>query len=166
MKTGLVLVTCLILTFLTACRQAPVPTPTATSTAIPTNTPAPTAIPTKPSTATPTPTTVNATGTWSGPYNSSAFGAQSVTLILQQNGTSLTGTYSSTTGALGSISGTVSGNTANVTITITTQGCSGSVDGTGIIDVPQAGSATMNFQYSGSSTCGGQENGTGNLTRK
>ncbi|HLE92317.1 MAG TPA: hypothetical protein VI753_14290 [Anaerolineales bacterium] len=56
MKTRLILVICLILTFLTACGQVSIPTPTATPTAIPTNTPAPTATPTPTSTPTPIPT--------------------------------------------------------------------------------------------------------------
>ncbi len=111
------------------------------------------------------PPSVDSTGTWSGPYNSSIFGAESLTLNLQQNGSTVTGTYSSTTGALGTIAGTVSDNTANITITITTQGCSGSFDGTGIIDT-QTDPDTMSFQYNGSSTCGGQESGTGNLTKQ
>lgn len=53
MKTRFLLLTCLILTFLTAC-QSLIPAPTATSTAIPTNTPTPTATPTPTLTFTPT----------------------------------------------------------------------------------------------------------------
>ena len=58
MKTRLILATCLILTFLTAC-QSLIPTPTAT----PTNTPTPTATltPTLTSTITPTPTPIGST---------------------------------------------------------------------------------------------------------
>lgn len=114
------------------------------------------------------PPSVDATGTWSGPYNSSVFGARTMTVNLQQSGASLTGTYSSTTGGLGSISGSVSGNTASLTITVTTPGCSGSFNGTGIVTVPQVGAPTMSFSYNGASNaaCGGQESGTGNLTKQ
>ncbi len=108
---------------------------------------------------------VNATGTWHGSYNSTVFGTQTMTLNIQQNGAALTGTYSSSTGATGTISGTVSDNTASFTITVTTSGCSGNFDGTGIIDT-QANPNTMSFQYNGSSTCGGNESGTGNLTKQ
>jgi len=101
-------------------------------------------------------------GTWSGSYNSSRFGAQTMTLNLQQNGGSVTGTYSSSTGALGTVSGSVSGNTATVTITVTTPGCSGTFSGTSILN----SSTTMSVSYTGSSTCGGQESGTGNLTKQ
>lgn len=115
--------------------------------------------------ATPPSASVNATGTWHGSYNSTVFGAQTMTLNIQQNGSALTGTYSSSTGATGTISGSVSGNTASVTITVTTPGCGGHFDGTGIIDT-QTNPDTMSFQYNGSSTCGGNESGTGNLTKQ
>ena len=109
---------------------------------------------------------VNATGTWHGSYNSSISGAHTMTLNLQQNSASVTGTYSSSAGAHGSVSGSVSGDTARVTITITTPDCSGRFSGTGIIATPQSGPDTMSFSYSGSSTCGGQESGMGNLTKQ
>lgn len=117
------------------------------------------------STPSPTPS-VNATGNWHGSYNSSISGVQTMRLNLQQNSASVTGTYSSSTGALGSVSGSVSEDIARVTITVTTPGCSGSFGGTGIIATPQSGTATMIFSYSGSSTCGGQESGTGYLTKQ
>jgi len=116
--------------------------------------------------APPPPPSVNATGTWFGSYNSSVFGAQNMTVNIQQNGAVLTGTYSLSTGGLGSVSGTVSGDTASFTIPVTTPGCSGSFSGTLIIATPQSGPATMSFSYSGSSTCDGQESGTGNLTKQ
>ena len=109
------------------------------------------------STATP----VNATGAWSGPYNSSVFGAQTVTLNIMQTGSTVSGTYSSSTGGLGSISGSMDGDTAKVIIAVTTPGCSGSFNTTCIVTGNQ-----MSFGYSGSSTCGGNESGTGNLTKQ
>ena len=112
-----------------------------------------------------TPASVNATGTWFGSYNSTVFGAQTMALVLLRDGDGLTGTYYSSTGATGSISGSVSGNTASLKITLTTPGCGGNFDATGIIDI-QPEPNTMSFQYNGSSTCGGNESGTGNLTKQ
>ena len=112
-----------------------------------------------------TPASVNATGTWFGSYNSTVFGAQTMALVLLRDGDGLTGTYYSSTGATGSISGSVSGNIASLKITLTTPGCGGSFDATGIIDI-QPDPNTMSFQYSGSSACGGIESGTGNLTKQ
>jgi len=114
----------------------------------------------------PAPPLVDVTGRWAGPYNSSVFGSQTATLVAQQVGASCTGTYSSSTGALGSVSGSVSGDTLSFTITVTTPGCSGSFTGTGIVDDPPVGNLTMSFSYSGASNaaCGGPESGTGILT--
>jgi hypothetical protein len=113
---------------------------------------------------------VNVTGTWSGPYNSSIFGAQFLTMNFQQNysfvGTIVNGTYSSSTGALGSFSGNLaSADTATFTMIVTTPGCSGSFVGIGIVDESHSPN-TMSFSYNGSSTCGGQESETGNLTKQ
>jgi hypothetical protein len=111
------------------------------------------------------PVPIDATGTWNGPYNSTVSGAQTMTLNIQQNIAVITGTYSSSTGATGSILGSVSDNTASFTIILNTQDCSGSFVGTGIIDA-RSNPNTMSYQYSGSSTCGGNESGTGNLTKQ
>jgi hypothetical protein len=107
--------------------------------------------------------TINATGTWSGPYNSSVFGNKTLSLNLIQNNATLTGTFANSSGGLGNISGTVSGNTANFTISITTPGCSGSFAGVGTV----TGNA-MTFTYNGSTNqaCGGPENGVGNLAKQ
>ena len=111
--------------------------------------------------------TVDATGTWRGTYTSSVFGARTATLSLVQSNAALTGNFSSTTGGLGSVSGSVSGNTATFTIAITTPGCSGSYGGTGTINTSVI-PATMAFTYNGAANaaCGGSESGTGNLTKQ
>jgi hypothetical protein len=115
----------------------------------------------------PAPPTVDATGTWRGPYTSTLAGSHIMTVNIKQTGATLTATYSSTAGvSLGSVTGTVSGDTINFTITVTTPGCSGSFVGDAVIDDTQPGPATMSIQYDGSSTCGGQESGTGNLTKQ
>jgi len=116
---------------------------------------------------------VNATGTWTGviPSVSQANSPlppslpTSVTISLSQSGASLSGYYSASTGAFGDIAGTISGNTANVTITLTSQSCSGTLTGTGLISKPATGSSTMALNVSGFSTCGGNENDTANLTQ-
>jgi hypothetical protein len=118
------------------------------------------------SASSPAPALVDATGTWDGPYTSSIYAVQTMTLSILQNGSGvLSGAFSSTTGAYGSVSGFVSGNTVTVTITITTKGCEGQVNGTGTINT-QANPDTMSFQYSGSTKCGGNESGNGNLTKR
>lgn len=117
-------------------------------------------------TTTTTPPAVNVTGTWRGSYNSSVFGAQTMTMNLIQTGATVAGTSSSTTGGLGSINGTVSGNTATFTETVTTPGCSGSFNGTATADFPATGSPTLAFSYNGNSNCGGAESGTGNLIKQ
>ncbi|MDA8086744.1 MAG: hypothetical protein M0Z75_08600 [Nitrospiraceae bacterium] len=108
---------------------------------------------------------VNATGTWSGQYTSTVYGAQTVTLNLMQQGNSITGTYAASTGADGQITGTVSGDTTYVNLSVTAGNCSETGAGTGIID-DQVTPNTMSFSYKGSSNCGGTESGTGNLIRQ
>ena len=106
-----------------------------------------------------------ATGAWKGSYNSTVSGTKTMTFSIQQNDNDLTGTFYSSTGAYGSISGSVSGNDVSFTMTITNPGCSGSFSGTGIINT-QNNLTTMSFQYSGSSTCGGSESVTANLEKQ
>lgn len=105
----------------------------------------------------------NVTGTWIGPYTSSNFGSQTATLNLVQTGAAITGTFSSSTGSLGNVVGPISGNTAFLTIIVTTPGCTGAFSGTGKVD-----GNTMFFSYNGAASinCGGAENGSGNLTKQ
>jgi hypothetical protein len=113
------------------------------------------------------PPSVDSTGTWKGTYTSSVVGSKTATLSLLQNNATLTGNYSNSAGGLGSVSGTVRGNTATFTISVTTPGCSGSFSGTGIINTTVT-PATMAFTYNGAAnaSCGGSENGTGNLIKQ
>lgn len=108
------------------------------------------------------PASVDATGTWKGDYSSTVFGDAFATLIIQQFGNEISGTHSSSTGSTGSLSGYVSENKAIFTMTVTTPGCSGIFSGTAIIHTEYE-PAQMNFQYDGSSTCGGKEGGSGIL---
>ena len=113
------------------------------------------------------PASVDSTGTWKGVYTSSIDGENTMTLSLLQSSSNLTGNYASTGGGLGTVSGTVSDKTASVVITVTTPGCSGSLNGTGVINT-SVNPQTMAFKYSGSTNaaCGGAESGTGTLTKQ
>jgi len=112
----------------------------------------------------PLPLSAIVAGRWLGSYTSSVSGMQSVTITLQQVGSSITGTYFSTSGGRGSISGSMSGDTISFTMTDTAPGCIGSFTGTGIVHVPSNGDLTQMFSFKGSTACGGPESGTGTLT--
>jgi hypothetical protein len=116
--------------------------------------------------ATQTVATANATGTWTGSFTSSLGGTHQVTLNLVQNGSSLSGAYSTSTGAVGTASGSVVGNMAIVTFTMTSQGCNGTFSGSAMITEPGSGPSTMACNFSGSTTCGGNETDTGTLTKQ
>ncbi|WP_136513928.1 hypothetical protein [Geomonas edaphica] len=119
------------------------------------------------------PPSVNATGVWNGvipsvnqansqvPETSSS----SVSITLNQSGASLSGNYFASTGAFGDIAGTISGNNIDVTIALTRESCSGTLTGTGVINKPVTGHATMEFHVSGFSTCGGNEDDIAYLTQ-
>lgn len=106
---------------------------------------------------------INISGTWKGQYNSSRSGKQSATITFLQNDSNLAGNFTSTSGGLGDISGKVSSESADFTITITTPGCSGQFAGTARI--VEDG---MRVTYKGSTNdaCGGAESGSGILVRQ
>ena len=118
---------------------------------------------------------VNVTGTWTGVISSVNKESSSVppapppptslTISLFQSEASLSGNYSASNGTFGDIAGNISGKTANVTITLTSQSCSGTLTGTGVISKPATGPSTMDFHVSGFSTCSGNVNYTANLTQ-
>ncbi len=110
------------------------------------------------------PPAVDVTGAWSGSYYSSVFGSQLTTMNLLQSGASVTGGYSSATGATGNVSGTVSDKSISFTMTVTTAGCSGTFHGSATI-TDNVTPNKLDFTYSGSSTCGGNESGTGSLLK-
>ena len=110
------------------------------------------------------PPSVDGTGIWTGTVTSSVSGTVTGTLNVTQTGASVTGNYITSNGAFGNVSGTVSGNTISFTITPSQAGCTGTLSGTGVVTTPSSGQPTMSFNYIGSTTCGGLETGTGNLT--
>jgi len=105
---------------------------------------------------------VNVTGTWRGPVVSSVAGSSTATLTLNQTGTTVSGTYATTGGQAGSVVGTVSGATLAFNITPTQAGCTGALSGTGNV----TNTTAMAFGYSGTTSCGGAETGTGNLVKQ
>ncbi len=56
----------------------------------------------------------------------------------------------------------MSGATLAFTITPTQAGCTGAFNGTGQV----TGTTAMSFLYSGTTSCGGPETGTGNLVKQ
>ena len=128
----------------------------------------------------PSPPSVDITGSWKGNYTSNVSSLMNVDISVQQDGSSFTGSFrgfqltrdvfgnESYSFTSGNISGNVSGYTANFDITVTTSGCGGSLSGTGIVDDSTVGAGEltrMSISFSGSTTCGGAENGKGELWR-
>lgn len=102
------------------------------------------------------------TGTWVGTlYSSLVPGGTSVVIYLVQKGNSASGTYSTGTGASGTIAGTLSGTTVTFTLTQTTPTCLGSFSGTGIVTGNQ-----ISLTYTGHDCWGTHTNGHGLVTRQ
>jgi hypothetical protein len=108
--------------------------------------------------------TINLAGTWTATFRSSLVPQANGTLTLVQSGTTLSGTYTvPTTGAGGSVSGTVSGQTAKFTLTQTgPPGCTGTFTGHAVIMSPPE---VLFYFYSGSDCLGIHTLGNGTGTR-
>ena len=103
----------------------------------------------------------NLTGTWSGTFTTSIITTPSqIALVLSQSGSSVTGTYSTQGGGVGTVSGTVSGNTFTYALQQTTAGCPGSFTGSGTVS-----GNTMSFTFSGNDCRGTHSNGQGTVTK-
>ena len=102
-------------------------------------------------------------GIWVGPYYSARLGSQTATITLTQSGGNVTGTFVSTSGDTGNITGSMSGNTLTMQIANSTAGCTGVLTSTATFHF----SATANFtDFSyGGTTCTGYDNGSGTLKR-
>lgn len=113
--------------------------------------------------------TVNLAATWAGSFRSSLAAQTSGTLTLQQAGNVLTGTYSvPSSGAGGTVSGTVLGQTARFTLTQTEPaGCPGIFSGHAVM-VPGTGAVpdVLFFFYSGADCLGMHSLGSGSGTRR
>ena len=113
----------------------------------------------------PTPNTATQTqasfaGTWNGTYKSNVVPATDVTLIFQQFGNTVTGTYLSKNGAQGVMSGTINSSGQLVAkATQTTPTCPGQFNMATTIS-----NNTLNWTFKGTD-CLGVENGTGTATQ-
>ncbi len=106
---------------------------------------------------------VNLTGTWNGSLRSSLVPQTNASLTLAQSGTTLTGTYIvPSTGAGGTVSGTVLGQTARFTLAQTMAGCTGTFTGHAVV-MPSP--EVLFFYYSGTDCLGVHTLGSGNVTR-
>ena len=107
------------------------------------------------------PPTVDVTGTWNGIYSSSLVSSAQLTLILTQNGSTVSGTYTSSVGGVGTVSGNVESNTINnFVLTLTNPTCKGSFSGTAVVK-----GDTINFDFTGSDCWGTHTNGHGTVMR-
>jgi len=109
---------------------------------------------------------LDVTGTWKGAVNSSVTGAATSTLVLAETGTNVTGSYSTTSSVTGDMVGTLNSTIFTFSLTPTMAHCTGALSGTGTITTPTTGQPTMSFTYSGTTSCGGAESGTGSLTKQ
>ncbi|HLX10383.1 MAG TPA: hypothetical protein VKY89_21220 [Thermoanaerobaculia bacterium] len=99
-------------------------------------------------------------GTWAGTYSSNLVAPTSVSLIFQQLGATVTGTYLSANGAQGVMFGTASPHQAELTAQQTTPSCPGS------FSMPvQVQGTTMTWKFVGKD-CLGDENGAGKAARQ
>ena len=111
-------------------------------------------------------TLTNITGTWYGTFsyqsciNSSCYSETiTVTFTIVQSGNTVTGTFSTSTGGTGSISGTVEGNTFNFTLS-ETHPCIATLNGTGTIS-----GNTIDYNLSGI-VCNESISGSGTVTKE
>ena len=107
---------------------------------------------------------INLTGTWNATFRSSLVPQANGTLTLAQSGTTLSGTYTiPSTGAGGSVSGTVLGQTVKFTLTQTgPPGCTGTFTGHAVVMSPPE---VLFFYYSGNDCLGMHAFGNGSGTR-
>lgn len=103
----------------------------------------------------------NFAGTWAGTYQSNEVGATRVTLIFQQRGSTVTGTYLSANGAQGVMYGTVAAgsNTLTAKAEQTTPTCPGQFE---MLAAVSGGILTWSFK---GEDCLGTEDGQGKASR-
>lgn len=106
---------------------------------------------------------VNLTGNWTGTSQSSVASQTDITFQLAQSGQTVSGTYSTTAGGDGTVSGSVSGTLFRFTLTQTTPGCTGSFTGHGIV-IPTP-TEFLQFNFAGNDCLGTHANGGGTADR-
>lgn len=109
--------------------------------------------------------TINVSGLWKGPATSAVCGEVTASMDLRQKGKTITGTFTNSAGASGSVEGTVAANRLSFTITPRETGCTGLFSGTAEVDT-EAWSEIMNFRYEGGSSCLGTDNDVGTLMKQ
>lgn len=81
---------------------------------------------------------IDVTGIWEGTFESSLLAQTPITFTLSQSGGTVSGSYFSSAGGSGTVSGTVSGKLVAFTLTQTTQNCRGSFQGHAVVvDQPE-----------------------------
>ena len=111
-------------------------------------------------TVTVTPGAIGIAGTWSGPASDDT-GPGTLSMMLSQNGTSITGTANGS-GAPGTVSGILSGSTFTGIMTLSHLGCGITVNFTS-----QVVGTSMSGTYTGNNACTGPfNNGVFNLTKQ
>ena len=102
-----------------------------------------------------------------GTYSTSIIPLAQIIFDIEQTGTNVTGTYSTSTGVHGigdgTFSGTVSGNTITYTLHQTTPNCTGTFNGSA--NVNEDGNA-MTSTFTGFDCAGTHNNGRGNITQQ
>ena len=111
-------------------------------------------------TSSPVSPTANYSGRWTGTYSSNLISSVSAIFDISHTGSTITGTYSASNGAAGTITGTVA-TTITFALTQTISACPGSFTGEGTVNVD-----TMNFTFSGTDCLGTHSNGKGRVQRQ
>ncbi len=101
------------------------------------------------------------TGSWTGTVTDAVTGEATATLALAQAGDTVAGTWSTSLGSTGSVSGTTDGLTMDFAVEVLDAGCPGTLTGTGTVGE----GGLMAISYTGSTTCGGDTTGGGTLAR-
>jgi hypothetical protein len=105
---------------------------------------------------------VTLTGTWNANFASSLVPRTNGTITLTQNGAAIVGTYSLPNGAQGTMTGTVSGRMATISLVQTTVGCAGAFAGYAAVSPPPE---TLTYFYAGVDCLGAHTGGNGTATR-
>ncbi len=118
---------------------------------------------------TPLPPAFDLSGTWVGtvtsttPQGDPVYGTYDAILVLEQNRSTLKGSYSSSA-VSGSVLGAVGGD--RVELTVYTANCSGSLTFKGHVNEPGGSPPTMDLDYEGYQACSGDQVGSANFTRQ
>jgi hypothetical protein len=123
-----------------------------------------------PESARPASSTSSISGTWVGAVSEASGGhAQSARLVLQHNGTEVSGTYSPQFwGTSGNLYGTTSidGTMIDFTLNPTAPSCSGTLTGTGGVAAAGDGTLALDLEWWGQTSCLSAEHWVGRFVRQ